>query len=85
MTLKFPEIKEYQAVLVRADLRTGIILDETLKRATTDEQKVYSVFDSKEEAIKAAENIVNKFANVECIVYDHMEKVLRFIEGRLVK
>jgi hypothetical protein len=73
---KFPELKNKQVALSRADARTGHVLDEMLKVVTNDEQKVYAVFSSYYDAVKFANAAMEAEKSVEFIVYGKNEEVL---------
>jgi len=73
---QFPELKNNQVALLRADARTGHVLDETLKVITHDQQKVYVVFSSYYDAVKFANAAMEVEKSVEFIVYGKNEEVL---------
>ncbi|RZL37984.1 MAG: hypothetical protein EOO96_03885 [Pedobacter sp.] len=66
---KFPELKNEQVALLRADINTGIILDKDYVYATTINQEVYTVFDNVKSAIKFAKSIISERNDVECGIY----------------
>lgn len=78
----FPTLSEKQVALVRAEFNTGIVLDEMFSYAITKEQKVYSVFDSLEEASHFAQKILSEKNDVEIIIYDLEEKLLSYLKPK---
>jgi hypothetical protein len=66
---KFPLLKNEQVALLRADINTGIVLDENYIYATRSDQKVYDVFDHIDSAIKFAKRILSERRDVECGIY----------------
>jgi hypothetical protein len=75
----FPKLEIGQVALMRAENQTGHVLDEQFLLATKDEQKVYTVFNSAEEALINAKSIVFLEKKIEYIVYDRNQKVLYYI------
>ena len=73
---KFPELKNNQVALLRADTRTGIVVDEMLSPVINDEQIVYTILDSYYEALKIAESIIENEDNVDCLIYGKNQDVL---------
>jgi hypothetical protein len=76
---KFPGLKSGQVALMRADINTGIVLDDQYHYATTPMQHVYTVYASSEEGLRSAKAIVIERGNVECVLYDEGEKLLYYI------
>ncbi len=79
---KFPELKNNQVALLRANSLTGHVLDEILNLAVKDEQKVYTVFNSYHEALEAAKSITINDEDMECVVYGKDHEVLFYINPR---
>ncbi len=76
---KFPKILKGQAVLLRADTYTGHVLDESYNVARNENQKVYTVFDSFEEALRFAQGIsIEKKDLIDCTIYDFNQDVLYY-------
>jgi hypothetical protein len=83
---RFPEIKEGQAVLMRAETNTGHVLDELFNLAIRDNQKVYTIFNTIEEALESANKILNeKDKLVECIIYRKNEEVIYYLNPYQIK
>ena len=76
---KFPKIECGQVALMRADKNTGIVMDEKFEHALTDEQKVYTVFDSHDSAIEYAKRISSERKYVEIVIYGQNMEVLTFV------
>jgi hypothetical protein len=70
MSNSFPILTENQVVLSRADINTGIVLDENLLYATDLSQIVYTIYPDLETAIEAAKLIVTNKPNVECYIHN---------------
>jgi hypothetical protein len=66
MIEKFPIIKGLEVVLARADVNTGIVLDCDFKYATSENQKVYTIFPTLEHAIAFAKATIAIRENIEC-------------------
>ena len=76
---RFPEIKDGQVVLLRAEFNTGHVLDEQLNLVISDNQKAYTVLNSVEEAIVFAKEILAENENrIECIIYNRNQEVLHY-------
>lgn len=77
---EFPKLQINQVALMRADKNTGIVIDENFDFALRKDQKVYSVYNSYEEALTYANRISSERINVEIVIYDHNKEVIKFIE-----
>ncbi|WP_348621845.1 hypothetical protein [Pedobacter lusitanus] len=66
---KFPQLKDRQVALLRADINTGIVLDRNYIYATTSDQEVYTVFDDINSAIRSAKAIIAEKKDIECGIY----------------
>ncbi|WP_188938384.1 hypothetical protein [Puia dinghuensis] len=75
---QFPVLRENQVVLMRAEFNTGHILDENLNLALHDGQIVYTIFDSIDTALAAAENIV-KNGTIECVIYTKDRELVKYV------
>jgi hypothetical protein len=73
---KFPNLKDNQVALLRADACTGHVLDEMFKLAISDEQKVYTVLSSYYGAVRLAKAAMEAEKNVEFFVYGKNQEVL---------
>lgn len=65
---RFPELKAGQVALLRADFKTGHVLDDLLKEAIGSEQEIYTVFDDKAEALQFAKSIIAARKDIECVI-----------------
>lgn len=72
----FPHLRHNQVALVRAEKKTGYVLDEELALAVSDNQKVYTVFDSLGEAQAFAEKILSSNQEIEVAIYSDRQEVL---------
>lgn len=73
---KFPKLEGEQVALLRADVNTGHVLDDTLNLAVNDHQKVFTLFDDVEEALLFAKELISQNNKVECVIYSEGRKVL---------
>lgn len=78
----FPVLNSNQVALFRAEKKTGIILDEKFQYAINDEQSVYTIFDSFENAMLFAEKILASNGDVEIIIYSQKKDVLYYSNER---
>ena len=83
---KSPEIKEGQVVLLRADSSTGHVLDELFNLAIGDNQKVYTIFNTIQEALDEGNKILNeKDKLVECLIYGKNDKAIYHLNPYQIK
>lgn len=77
ITMKdFPVLKKKEVALLRAEKATGILLDEFLKRAVSDNQETYTVFTSFIDAKTYADNLLSLNNEIEIIIYSNKDEVL---------
>lgn len=74
----FPLLFADQVALLRAEFNTGHVLDENLALQLNNEQRVYSIFNSLDEAIAAA-NEITKDGKVECVIYGKDKAMPKYI------
>ena len=67
---KFPLLKKEQVALLRSDLDTGHVLDDRYNLAVDDSQKVYSIFDTLDDALEYTRQLLNNNIKIECTLYD---------------
>jgi hypothetical protein len=79
---KFPTLKPNQTALLRAESATGHVLDEKFDLAISDDQVVFTVFESEQEALIAAKKIISENKNIECIIYGPGENPLHQLDHR---
>ena len=75
----FPELNDSQLALLRADVKTGHILDNEFNLAINDHQKVFTLFDDAKTALLFAKDVLKKNTNVECVIYTKDKSVLYHI------
>lgn len=75
----YPKIDKDKIVLCRAESSTGIVLDEEFKYATTDYQKVYTIFNSENEALIYVDSLLSEHEGIEFVLYDFNHELLRVI------
>ncbi len=76
---KFPKLEQNQVALLRADVNTGIVLDDNYAIATKDTQKVYSIFDSVDDSINYIKSVFNIRDDIEFVIYDFNNQVIQDI------
>lgn len=76
---KFPLMEFKEVALVRAEINTGIVLDEACNYAVYPDQKVYTVFENIEKGLKYARQIIEERRNIECILYGIDQRVLHCV------
>ena len=72
----FPDLKDYEVALIRAEKHTGHVLDEKLSLALLDKQEVYTVFESLNKAQNYAKEILSSNQEIEIVIYSSTHKVL---------
>ena len=72
----FPELKPNHVVLLRADKKTGHVLDEKLFLALEENQKTFTLFESLDEAKVFAQNLLSNNPEIELVIYSNKEDVL---------
>ena len=82
---KFPELKNNQVALLRANSQSGHVVDEMLNLATNDEQAVYTIFNSYYEALENAKSIISKENSTECVIYGKNKEVLFTLSAEIGK
>ncbi len=76
---KFPELKEGQVALVRADFKTGHVLDEQFKEAVAIDQEIYTVFDDRAQALQFAKLMIAERKDIECVISGEDEEMIFYI------
>ena len=75
---EFLDLKKNEVALLRAEKKTGIVLDEDLLYATRNDQKVYTIFDSFDEAMIFAKRIISCSEEIEVVIYSCEEEVVYY-------
>ncbi|RKR84191.1 hypothetical protein BDD43_4418 [Mucilaginibacter gracilis] len=78
---RFPMLKETQVALSRADVNTGIVLDELNNYAVNDNQTVFTIFEDAIQALNTAKLIIAGNKKVECYIHDKDHKLLYFLNS----
>jgi len=76
---RFPELKEGQVALVRADFKTGNVLDEAFKEAVEIDQEIYTIFDDKSQALQFAKSLINERKDIECVISGEDGEMIYYI------
>jgi hypothetical protein len=79
---KFPELKNGHVALLRAEFKTGTVLDEQFKPVMDNQQKIYTKFKHDEDALAAAKQMMLQNPGIECIIYGPDEEVLHYLTPR---
>ncbi|MBO9593976.1 MAG: hypothetical protein J7599_13795 [Niabella sp.] len=74
----FPDLKQNEVALLRAEKKTGHVLDESFLLALNDSQKVYTIFDSFDEARIFAQGIIDSNNDIEIVIYSSSNEVLYY-------
>ncbi|TKC57109.1 hypothetical protein FBD94_20975 [Pedobacter hiemivivus] len=70
---------------MRSDALTGHVLDDQCVLALNDTQKVYTIFDDVQLALKYAEALISVKVNIECVIYDKDQEVMHYLPSRNIK
>lgn len=81
---EFPKLIGDQVALIKADINTGIILDDSYNYSVNPNDSIYIVLANKDDAIKLAKSIVLEKGNVECGIYDINQKMILNVDVRNV-
>ena len=81
MKFEFPNLTSSQVALVRVDKNTGHLLDENFFIATSENQKVYTIFENANAAIVIADLIVKEKKDIECSIFDSFQNLIRLISS----
>lgn len=76
---QFPALKDNEVALMRAQFSTGQVLDENYNLAINDHQSVYSIFTNLDEAIIAAQKIIEENRNIECVIYGAENDFVKYV------
>jgi len=78
--LVFPELKNGEYALLRADRNTGIILTDQFERARYDKTTVYEKTSDLNTAVNMARAIVKARPSVEVCIYNHKDQWVYLID-----
>jgi hypothetical protein len=81
----FPKLKDKEVALLRAELKTGHVLDELFTVAVTNEQKVFTVFNNEDEGLQFAKLTILEKPDVEFVIYGEGEKVLFYLSSNKIE
>lgn len=76
MAREFPKLEDGQVTVLRAERATGIVLDEQFKRAISDEQKIFTIFENVSKAIEYSECAGKERLDIELIIYNGQENII---------
>ena len=80
MIQNFPTLKDNQFVMLRNNLYTGHVVDASMVLATSEEQEIWTTYDSIDMAISDATLIVGKYDHIECSIFDKDRNRLHLIQ-----
>lgn len=73
---EFPKLRNGQFALLRADRNTGHVLDIDFKLKVDEGQKVYSIFDSLDEAISFGKQLTVLNTQIEFVIYSRTQEAV---------
>ena len=76
---QFPDLKDNQVALLRAELKTGHVVDEEFNLVTTDTQTVYTIFDDVESALSFVKKELAVKKEFEFVVYRKDRSVVDYL------
>jgi len=76
----FPNIIDKEVVLMLADRNTGVVLDDKYEFCISNLQKVYTVFNTFEDALAFIRKIKKEKSNIEFVIYGKDKKVLKIFD-----
>jgi hypothetical protein len=79
---QFPALKDNEVALMRAQFSTGHILDENINLAINDDQPVYTIFKNLDEAIIAAQKIIEENSSIECVIYGKENAFIKYVSPK---
>ena len=80
--MKFPKLKDAQVALLWSEINTGHVLDAKFNLFLGSEQEPYVIFETVDEALKIAEEVLKKKENIECVIYGKNQEVLYYLLGK---
>ncbi len=75
----FPILIEQEVVIVCSEASTGIVLNRDFSYALNDEQEVFTICKSFEDALSLANLIMKERENVECVIQGRNQEVLKYL------
>jgi hypothetical protein len=76
----FPKLYGTEVALLRSEFSTGIVLNKDYNKSLNSNDEVYTVFDTKEDAIIYIESTLSNRSNTEFVLYDKDQNVLQYIQ-----
>jgi hypothetical protein len=74
----FPMLKENQVAVMRALISTGHIVDEKFNVAVNDSQKVFTIYESFDDALSNVHLMLATRNDIEYVIYGDNEKLLKY-------
>jgi hypothetical protein len=76
---EFPELNGNQVALLRAECKTGHIVDENFNLAIEESQKVYTIFNDMDAALDATKMIFEQKKGIEIAIYGKDRNILKHL------
>lgn len=82
--MKFPTLKDYEFTVLMANSETGVVLDINFNiyQNNLENQNIYSIFESIEEAKAFVNRISVEHEKIEFIIYNSKQEVAEFIKPK---
>ncbi len=74
----FPKLKGTEVALLRSEFSTGIVLNKDYSKSINSNDEVYTVFDTKEDAVIYIESALSNRSDTEFVLYDKDQNVLQY-------
>ena len=78
----FPQLKNTEVALLRADALTGHVLDHNCILAVNNAQSVFTIYNNFQSALDEANSMVSTKVNIECVIYGIDKAVLQYLQSR---
>jgi len=75
----FPKLEGIQVAVIRAEVATGHMYDIDFNLVISDQQEIYSIFDSKEDAIDYIKNFIESNRKFEFTIFDKGGDLIKMI------
>ncbi len=75
----FPQLKKNQVAILAAATATGHIVDINFNTVTSNDSKIYRVFESLDDALFYIKSFLEKRSDIEFLIYDFKKTLLKFV------
>lgn len=76
---QFPILNDNQVAILRADVNTGHIVDESYQLMLSDKQIAYTIFENYETALDFIKKELKTNNNIEFIIYGRDKVLIKYI------